>query len=425
MKKEKEFELHKKIQKPSWYLLPIEWIGAWWFSGIFGTRTRIKKINCEGLKPPYLVFANHASFIDFANLIKANMPQKNCWVTSIEEFNGREWLMRHIGCIPKRKFTKDTVLIRNCYNALHKLKCNVVIYPEARFTLAGINEDIGKALGKFVKLCKVPVIVMNQKGTFIRSPQWNKHPYRKGFRCEADFTQIVTKEEVLNLSADEIQERIEKAFIYDDYQWQYDNKIKIKDADRANNLHKILYKCPCCGSEQKMISYNHFLECLNCSAKWEMDEYSRLHLVNKEKKWNLEFEHIPNWYLWERETVNQTVENGTYEFEDDVRLERLVNSKKGFVRVGIIKMKQTLAGIRLCGTLDDGSEFDLFKPAISTASLHIEYDYKNRGDAIDIATMEETYFAFPLNNSNILTKLHFATEAIFKNVSSNSNDDEK
>lgn len=418
MKKEKSFEVHKKILKPSWYLLPVEWIGSLLHSGpLGGGRTKIKKINCEGLKPPYLILSNHASFVDFANVIKANFPQKNCWVASIEEFNGREWLMRHVGCIPKRKFTKDTVLIKNCLRMLRKHKCNVVIYPEARFSLAGINEDIGKALGKFAKLCKVPVVVMNNKGNFIRSPQWNKHPYRRGFRLETDFIQVVTKEEIETLTADEIQERIEDAFIYDDYKWQYDNQIKITAKDRATNLHKILYKCPCCNAEQKIISYDHYLECKECKAKWDMDEYSKLHLISEDKKWDSALSHIPSWYLWQREVVNQEVENGTYYFEDKVRIERLINSKKGFARIGEVTMKQSEDGIVLEGTLDDGTPFYLHKPSVTTASLHIEYNYKKRGDAIDIATMEETYFVFPLNNPNVLTKLHFATEALYKKLS--------
>ena len=77
-------------------------------------------------------------------------------------------------------------------------------------------------------------------------------------------------------------------------------------------------------------------------------------------------------------------------------------------------MRQDAKGILITATLDDGSPFEVFKPANTTASLHIEYDYKKRGDAIDIATETDTYFVFPLNNSNVLTKLHFATEAIFR-----------
>ncbi len=421
MKKEKAFELHKKINGPKWYLRPIEIVGAWIFAGPFGTRTKIKKINCEGLKGPYILLSNHASFVDFANVIKSGPTQKYCWVASIEEFNGREWLMRGVGCIPKRKFTKDTILIRNCYKALHELKCNVVIYPEARFALAGINEDIGKALGKFAKVCKVPVVVMNQKGTFLRSPQWCKHPYRK-IQCEVDYIQVATKEEVLTLSAEEIQERIEDAFIWDDYKWQYDNKIKITDKDRATNIHKILYKCPCCNAEQQIVSYDHFVECKACSAKWDMDEYSRMNLTNEDKSWDSSLAHVPNWYKWQRDMVNEEVENGTYVFEDKVRIERLINSKKGFGRIGEGIMRQDEKGILIKGTLDDGNHFEVFKPANTTASLHIEYNYKKRGDAIDIATETDTYFVYPLTNPNVLTKLHFATEAIFRKATEKENE---
>ena len=51
---------------------------------------------------------------------------------------------------------------------------------------------------------------------------------------------------------------------------------------------------------------------------------------------------------------------------------------------------------------------------MATIVRHIEYDYKKRGDAIDIATEDDTFFVYPLNNSNVLTKLHFATEAIYR-----------
>ena len=77
-------------------------------------------------------------------------------------------------------------------------------------------------------------------------------------------------------------------------------------------------------------------------------------------------------------------------------------------------MRQDEKGIHIISKLDDGKDFEVFKPANTTASLHIEYNYKNRGDAIDIATMEDTYFVYPLNNPNVLTKLHFATEALYK-----------
>ena len=55
---------------------------------------KINKVNCEGLKPPYIVLSNHGSMVDFAVAAKAVYPNKTGWVASIEEFNGREWIFR-------------------------------------------------------------------------------------------------------------------------------------------------------------------------------------------------------------------------------------------------------------------------------------------------------------------------------------------
>ena len=70
-------------------------------------------------------------------------------------------------------------------------------------------------------------------------------------------------------------------------------------------------------------------------------------------------------------------------------------------------------GYHFEGTLDDGTPFTFTKNTQSTRSVHIEYDYHKRGDAIDVVYNDETYFVYPLNNVSNLTKYHFATEAIF------------
>lgn len=64
------------------------------------------------------------------------------------------------------------------------------------------------------------------------------------------------------------------------------------------------------------------------------------------------------------------------------------------------------------GHFDDGETFEFNRNVSSMRSVHIEYDFKGRGDAIDLATLEDTYFVFPLTAKNILTKLHFATEEL-------------
>ncbi len=339
--------------------------------------------------------------------VKATFPARSAWVISIEEFIGREWLLRNVGGIYKRKFTSDLKVVKHILHALTRQKICCTIYPEARFALAGVNEQIDTALGKLAKTAKVPVAVFMQKGNFLQSPQWCKHPYRR-VPIEGEIKQIVTKEEVLTLSADEIQKRIEAEWVYDDYAWQRDNKIKITCKKRAHNIHKILYQCPVCGKEFVTDSKDSKIWCNHCHAEWEMDYYGQLKRTNGENK----FTHVPDWYNWERENVRKEILEGRYKFEDKARLEILVNGSKGFKPIGEVTLTHDTNGFTMKGKLDDGSDFEFNRSVASMRSCHIEYNFKKRGDAIDLATDKDTYFVFPKTATNVLTKLHFATEEL-------------
>ncbi len=360
------------------------------------------------IKGPALILSTHASFIDFPIAIRATFPRSARWVCSIEEFNGREWLFRKIGVICKRKFTNDIVMVRHVMFALRKQKANVIIYPEARFSLAGIEEQIDGSLGKLAKAAHVPVYVLNCHGDFIRSPQWDKHPYRK-IPLVTDGYLIASKEEVDRLPAEEIQRRIEEKFVTDDYAWQKEHDYKVKSPERATNLHKVLYQCPHCLKEHTMNSKGTTLWCDSCGVTYELNENGELHCLNNTGK----FTHIPDWYRWERHMVREQVRSGKYHFEDDVYLEELVSSHEGFIRKGIVHMTQNQDGLKLEGILDDKKRFHLQKPVHTMPSIHVEYDYKERGDALDIATVDDTWFVFPKNAKNVLTKIHFATEELF------------
>ena len=187
----KGINIHQKILKPRRYRMPIEWFASLYFNII--NRAKLKKENFKSFKEPSLILSNHASMQDFASMVGLMFPRRTCWVISIEEFNGREWLFRHIGGIPKRKFTSDLILIKHIAEMIRKKHMSVVIYPETRFSLAGINEQLSPALGKLAKLCDCRVIMVKQYGNFIVSPQWAKHPYREN-HVEARAIELFSKE---------------------------------------------------------------------------------------------------------------------------------------------------------------------------------------------------------------------------------------
>ncbi len=409
----KKFNTSVRPKKPSrlWHALQ----GLVSLFLIAPVKGKIIKENCEGLKAPYLVLANHGSLVDFAMAIKATWPNPSNWVASIEEFNGREYMFREMGVIYKRKFTNDVTVVRHVLHALVKNKRNVIIYPEARFSLVGVNEKIDNAIGKLVKIAKCPVVIFLKQGNFLRSPQWNKHPYRD-VKVSGRFIQIVTKEEALTLSADEIQKRIDQTFVYDEYKWQYENKIHIKCKQRAENIHRVLYQCPHCKTEFQTYSKGNKIWCQHCGKVWEMDTLGRLHCENGEDIFN----HVPDWYNWQRENVRKEIESGNYKFEDTARLELLVSSWHKFKALGNIKLTHDYNGFTMEGEID-GKPFTFNRAPETMSSCHIEYDYKGRGDAIDLCTMEDTYFVFPQTATNCLTKLHFATEEMHNYIARQHN----
>lgn len=365
-----------------------------------------RRYNADGLKPPYIILANHASVVDFEIMFKLTHPYHLNNVASIEVFHDYpEWLMRSLGVIGKRKFTKDLQLIKNIKYAMDNLKSVFCIYPEARYSLDGCTSYLPDSLGKMMKLFKVPVVVVTMYGNFITQPQWNKK--NKHTHVEADFKCILTPEDLKTLSVEEINARIKENFVYDDFAWQKANKIKIDDKDRAKGLHSLLYQCPHCGVEHKMYSEGTELWCEACGKRWEMTEYGEMRAIEGET----EFSHIPDWFKWERANVRKEVRDGTYRIEDDVRIDTMPNAR-GFIKQGNGKFVQDCNGMTLTGVAY-GKPFELKKEGCEQESVHIEYDYPYGGDVLDITVPDDNYWVYPLTKRDVITKISLATEEIF------------
>lgn len=401
------FDMVEKARKQPWYLTLLAWIIA--FPTVWSRKLKVNKVNMKGLKPPYILLCTHHAFIDFSVTTAAIFPHRANYIVAIDGFIKREGLLRAVGAICKRKFTNDIVLIKQIQHGLKVNKNIVAIYPEARYTLVGTNAILPDSLGKLCKMMKVPVAVLNMHGNYLSQPVWNLK--KRKVTLEADLTQIVTQEEILTLDVNELNNRINKAFEYDEYRFQRDTKRKIAFKQRAEGLHRVLYQCPHCMTEHQMDSLGTKLWCNHCHTTYEMDEYG----VLKNTNGNTIFSHIPDWYEFERQFVKNQILKGEYRFEDDVAVDSLPNSD-GYVRLGIGHLIHDQNGFKLTGNFD-GEEFLLEKEPLSMYSAHIEYDYLGKfGDCVDLSTLNDTYYLYPQNRKNVVTKIHFATEEIFKIV---------
>ena len=404
MKKPKSFDFSKKPKSPCFLMSVAKHIIS--FPDLRKRKFTLERINMEGLEGPYLMLVTHSSMVDFNVMLKATHPHKVNNVMTLEGFNTyTEPLMRSLGVLGTRKYINDMNLIRNIKYCIEKLGNTFVLFPEARYSLDGCTSYIPSSTAKLIKVLKVPVVVLKIQGNFITCPQWNK--INKKTHVEAQMVQIITREECKDISLDEIANRIREHFTYDDYKWQLENKIKIDHPKRAEGLHALLYKCPHCKAESQMDSKGAKLFCNACGKTWEMDEYGQLHALDGKT----EFSHIPDWSNWERACVRKEIEDGTYYFEDTVRVETLPGSLK-FYKQGEGTLIQTPEGTTVkCNYY--GEEYTLFRSAKSLESMHIEYDYLGRGDCVDISIPDDSFWCY-VSKKDCITKISFATEEIHK-----------
>ena len=383
----------------------VMWLGSLFMK--LTTGSKVKKRN-KLPKPPYLLLSTHASMMDFYQIILGTFPHQPYWVSTVEEFVDKFWLFNHMGVISKRKFTNDPKCAMIYRDILTERKKILVIFPEARYSLVGEDERLDASLGRFVKSANVPVVLAKGHGDYLYCPQWSDRKNRKFKPIEMELETIVDRSELENMDADEVQQRIEENFKISEEDWMRRKNIKITYPDRAVGLHKLLYKCPHCGTEFEMSSETHFLKCDHCGATYDYLEDGRLQRVDGEGKFNWPSE----WYNWEKEEVKKEVLAGTYHFEDDVRVEKLIGAKVGFVpQEGKYHLTHSIQdGFDVVGLDND---FHFHRASLQSFGMHIEYNYLGRGAFLDLADMDTSYFVYPLTKPLYLTKIHFATELIY------------
>ena len=372
---------------------------------IMATSFKFKKIRMEKAgKGPYLVLMNHSSFIDLEIASTVFYPQPQCIVCTTDALIGKKWLMRQIGCIPTQKFVSDYTLMQDIRYALKEKKCNVLMFPEAGYSLNGRATPLPRKMGILLKKLDVPVIYVQTYGAFSRDPLYNGLQKRK-VKVSADVTCLLTREEIKNSSVSEIDEIIDKAFSFDNFRWQQENGIEIKEKFRADGLERILYKCPNCKSEGQTEGKGIHFTCKACGQRYELNTLG--YLVAEDGK--TEFDHIPDWFEWQREEVLKEINTGEYLLEDDVKIGILADHKALYM-VGEGTLTHTENGFELKGC---GGKLNYTQSPLSSYTLNSDYFWYEIGDVIGIGDKDRLYYCFP-KNKNMVAKARLAAEELYK-----------
>ena len=400
------YDMAKPPVRTRWFLRPVTWLLS--FPAILQHKTKITKEGMDGLDGPFILLCNHNAFNDFKVATAAMFPRRANYVVAIDGFIGREWLLRNVGCICKRKFTNDVTLVRQLRRTLDNGDI-AVIYPEARYSLCGTTAVLPASLGKLCKMMHVPVATLICHGHHVNSPFWNLSD--RGIKpTEAEYKLLLSREQMESMSADEINDAIVAAFQYDDFAWMREKGITTSFEKRAEGLHKVLYQCPHCGTEHEMSSKGNQLVCRHCGKSWTMAPNGVLSADDGKT----EFSHVPDWYEWERANVRREVEAGAYDSGVlPVTVRSLPNAKK-FVMLGEGTLRHDADGFHVAGTETDGTPFSMEIKVPSLYSCHIEYEYLGKfGDCVDLNTLEDTWYIYPHDCKFAVTKMALATEELY------------
>ncbi len=365
---------------------------------------KYKKINMEKAgKGPYMILMNHSSFIDLEIAFKIMYPKPMSIICTSDGFVGKSGLMRLIGCIPTQKFVSDFTLIRDINYSVKNKKNSILMYPEASYSFDGTATPLPTTLGTLIKRLSIPVVHIHTYGAFARQPLYNELKKRK-VNVSADVECLLSCEEISKMTQDEIQLILDKAFTFDNFRWQQENGIKITEKDRADGLEKILYKCAQCGEEGYMLGKGTEIVCSQCQKKHSLTELGFL-----ASHTGADFDHIPDWYAWERECVKKELENNEYRLDTDVEIGMMVDYKAIYM-VGDGHLTHSKDGFELTGC--NGKLHYEQKP-IASYGLYSDYYWYEIGDVICIGNKDCLYYCFPKKNG-VVAKTRIAAEELYK-----------
>ncbi len=395
---------HREPLRPLWLLQAVVRVLS-----IFDLRPVKFSYTTEGMekigeKEPCLILMNHSSFLDLKIVSRIFFPKRYGIVCTSDGFVGKPWLMRLLGCIPTQKFVSDISLIRDMEVMLKKKKTSVLMFPEASYSFDGTATPLPRKMGVLLKRLGVPVVVITTQGAFARDPLYNGLQKRK-VTVSAKVRCLATPEELKSLSVSQLDKMLDNAFSFDNFRWQQEKGVVINEPFRADGLHRILYKCPHCGAEGRTVGKGISLKCQNCGTEYELTETGYLQARNADTY----FDHIPNWYAWERGLVRQELENGTYLLDTPVEIGMMVNHSAIYM-VGSGRLTHTSEGFTLTGC--DG-KLQYTQGPLSSYSLYADYYWYEIGDVICIGNRDVLYYCFPKNNTPV-AKTRLATEELYK-----------
>ena len=293
-------------------------------------KTIYDDVEIDNIDGPFLLLTNHPSVYDVYFAVCKIFPKRAAFILNRYYFRSKfmRFFFNQIGTIPKKLFSPDFETIRRTLKTV-KNGYPIFMCPEGRLGLDGTNYYSTKETGKFIKQLKLPIVIMTINGAYISKPKWRKQRIKNTVSMKV--TKKLTKEEVLNLSVDEINNIINESISYNDFNYIKENNLTFKNKNKAKGLENVLYRCPKCNQEYKLTTKNNTISCecgFNLTIK---DDY---HFEEND----LGITNIHDWYELIKQEERKHLDNINLECDVVVKKFNIDNKKLDEKGIGVCRL---------------------------------------------------------------------------------------
>ena len=269
---------------------------------------------------PIVMISNHASRVEYQFTSPACLPKRLNYVVGYNEFFRfpLNLVLRPMQVIPKKNFTPDMYCVKQILRVV-KQGGSICLMPEGMSSITGMAQPVMPGTGKLLKKLGIPVYYTKLSGAYLT---YTKHclDERPG-KVEVVVDRMFTVRQLEELSADEIEDTMNRLLAHDDYLWNREKQIRFRGKGQmAKNLDTLLYMCPKCGTMHRMECVGNIMRCRACGNTVEIDEQYNIRAVGETSVCPAL---VTDWTILEREQAAADVRKDGFSYSGHVRIGRL------------------------------------------------------------------------------------------------------
>ena len=258
----------------------------------------------------YIVLSNHTT--DYDPLLVASSFRRQMYFVGSEHI--ARWKMfykpLHYFFAPIMR-PKGTLGVSTTMEVLRRVRggSNVCIFAEGARSWDGITAPILPSTGRTVKSARCALVTYKLVGGYFASPMWSTKNTRRGY-VHGEVVNVYTKEQLAEMSVDEINEVINRDLHEDAYARQLADPKPYRGRNLAEPMENLLFLCPKCGAHGTIRTAGDTVSCIGCGMSFRYDIYGMLQdapfrTVTELARWQQEQVHLDA-----RDGIVYTVPNG-------------------------------------------------------------------------------------------------------------------